>query len=184
MTTANTTHSSSTPLLPALVTGGLLAGALDGASAFHAFGWEMCYGIASGLLGSKAFPQAGGGGAAIWILGLALHFLIALAAAAIYGLASRRLQGLEDRFLLGGAICGVAVYLVMNLIVLPLSAVPFPVGPFTVEGLRGGLLFHILFVGLPISVSFWFFSWRARRAIASAHASSRSDAGRVKAAVQ
>ncbi len=164
MTTANDIPPPSTSLLPALLTGGLLAGVLDAASAFHTFGWSMCYGIASGLLGSKAFPQAGGGGPAIWMLGLALHFLIALSAAAIYGLATRRLGGLKEHFIIGGAICGAAVYLVMNLIVLPLSAVPFAVGPFTVASLRTGLLFHFLLIGLPISASLWFFSWRAGRA--------------------
>lgn len=166
MTTTNPAPSPSTPLLPALVTGGLLAGAIDAASAFHTFGWKMCYGIASGLLGTKAFPKAGGGGPAIWTLGLALHFLIALTAAALYCLASRRVKGLEDRFLIGGVICGVAVYLMMNLFVLPLSAVPAAIGPFTVAQLRTGLLFHILLIGLPISASLWFFSRRARRAAA------------------
>jgi hypothetical protein len=146
-----------------VLTGGLLAGVLDAASAIHTFGWGMPYGIASGLLGSNAFPQAGGGGASVWILGVALHFLIALAAAAIYCASSRRLPFLKNHFLVGGAFFGIAVYLVMNLVVLPLSAVPFPVGPFTVKGLRIGLAFHILLIGLPISLSLWFFSRRSRR---------------------
>ncbi|HVU22986.1 MAG TPA: hypothetical protein VHE13_02605 [Opitutus sp.] len=156
---------SPTPLSlwPALLTGGLLAGVLDAASAIHTFGWRMFYGIASGLVGMKANPQAGGGGAAIWLLGVALHFLIALSAAAIYCHASKPLPFLRERFLLGGVICGIAVYLVMNLIVLPLSAVPFPVGPFTVQGLRMGLVMTTVLVGLPISISLWFFSRRATR---------------------
>jgi hypothetical protein len=150
-------------LVPAILTGGLLAGILDAASAFHSFGWGMTYGIASGLLGSKAFPAAGGGGVGIWILGLALHFTIALSAAALYCVSSRRLTFLKQHFLVGGVFCGIGVYLVMNLIVLPLSAVPFAVGPFTVKGLRLGLLFHILLIGLPISASLWLFARRATR---------------------
>lgn len=165
-----TSHDSKTPpspsLLPALLTGGLLAGILDAASAIHAFGWKMFYGIASGLLGSKAFPQAGGGGAAIWILGAACHFLIALGAATAYCYASKPLPFLKERFIVGGVMCGIAVYLAMNLIVLPLSAVPFPVGPFSVKALQMGMLFHILLIGLPISISLWFFSRRERRAAA------------------
>lgn len=149
-------------LWPALLTGGLLAGAFDAASAIHTFGWGMFYGIASGLLGSKAFPQAGGGGAAIWILGAALHFLIAFAASAAYGGLSKWLGFLKDHLIIGGVLCGVVVYLVMNLIVLPLSAVPFPIGPFTVQALRMGMLFHVILVGLPISASYWFFDRRAR----------------------
>ncbi len=155
-------------LLPALLTGGFAAGVLDAASAFYSFGWGMPYGIASGLLGSRAFPDAGGGGSAIWILGLALHFLIAIAAAAVYCLSSRRWSFLREHFILGGACCGIGVFLVMNLIVLPLSAVPFPIGPFTVTGLRQGLLFHIVLIGLPISGSLWLFSRRAPRETALA----------------
>lgn len=150
-------------LLPALLTGGLLAGVLDAASAIHTFGWGMFYGIASGLLGSKAFPQAGGGGPAIWMLGFLLHFLIAFAAAAAYGGLSRWMGFRKGHLIVGGLLCGVAVYLVMNLIVLPLSAVPFPIGPFTVQALRMGLLFHVILVGLPISASYWFFLRRAAR---------------------
>jgi hypothetical protein len=70
---------------------------------------------------------------------------------------------LKDHFLVCGVFFGIAVYLVMNLIVLPLSAVPFAIGPFDVKGLRSGLLSHIVLIGLPISFSLWFFSKRALR---------------------
>jgi hypothetical protein len=163
MTTSNQSSSPvSFRLWPAILVGGLAAGILDGASAFHTFGWRMPYGIASGLLGAKANPAAGAG-AGVWALGLACHFLIAFAAAAIYGLASRRWGFLKSYFLLGGVICGIAVWLVMNLVVLPLSAVPFPVGPFNVQALRLGLGYHVMLVGLPISISLWFFARRAAR---------------------
>jgi hypothetical protein len=163
MTTANDDLAAASPskLRCAILMGGLVAGALDAASAFITFGRGMPYGIASGLLGSKAFPADGGGGAGIWILGLALHFFIALSAAAIYCVASKRLGFLRNHFLVCGVFFGIAVYLVMNLVVLPLSAVPFAVGPFTVKGLHVGLLSHIFLIGLPISISLWAFSRRA-----------------------
>ena len=123
----------------------------------------MAYGIASGLLGSKAFPAAGGGGAAIFTLGLALHFFIALSAAAIYCLSSRRLTFLKNNFIVCGIFFGIAVYLVMNLVVLPLSAIPVPIGPFTAKGLRSGIFFHVLLIGLPISTTLWFFSRKERQ---------------------
>jgi len=168
MTTSNQSSPPvSFPLLPAILVGGLAAGILDGASAFHTFGWRMPYGIASGLLGAKANPAAGAG-AGVWALGLACHFLIAFAAAAIYCLASRRWNFLRDYFLLGGVIGGIAVWMVMNLVVLPLSAVPFPVGPFSVEALRWGLGYHLVLVGWPISISLWFFARRAARRAARA----------------
>jgi hypothetical protein len=135
-------------LAPILV-GGLVAGALDATSAFITFGSGMPRGIASGLLGAKAFQ----GGTATWILGLLLHFFIAVCAAAVYWLASRRLEFLRTHFFVCGLFYGIAVFLVMNLVVLPVSAVPFPVGPFTVAGLYQGLLAHMFLVGLPIALS-------------------------------
>jgi hypothetical protein len=147
-------------LVSAILAGGLLAGTFDAISAFLTFGWKMTYGIASGVLGANAFAAAKTGNAAIWVLGLALHYLIALSAAAIYCGASRRLTFLRTHFLFGAVCCGIGVFLVMNLIVLPLSAVPFAVGPFAVEGMRKGLGIHIVLIGLPIATSLWFFSRR------------------------
>lgn len=159
-TEKNVPSPASSIIVPAIVAGGLAAGIIDGTSAFLTFGVKMPYGIASGLLGAKANPAAGAG-AAIWILGLALHFVVAFGAAAAYCLASRRYTFLRHHFLLGGVICGIAVFLGMNLVVLPLSAVPFPIGPFSVGALRQGLGFHVILVGLPISTSLWYFARRA-----------------------
>lgn len=164
-----TDRAPTTSYLPAaILTGGLIAGTLDAISAFITFGWGMTYGIASGLLGSKAFPAGGGGTVAIWLLGLALHYFIALSAAAVYGVSSRWLGFLKEHYLVGAVFCGIGVFLTMNLVVLPLSAVPFPVGPFTVQTLRSGLLIQIFLIGLPISASLWFFARRAaRRAVSN-----------------
>jgi len=151
--------SATAPLSPSLaqrpgalapiVVGGLAAGVLDATSAFITFGFGMPRAIASGLLGAKAFQ----GGTATWILGLLLHFFITVCAAAVYWLASRKLEFLRTHFFVCGLFYGIAVFLVMNLVVLPLSAIPFPVGPFTVAGLYKGLLAHMLLVGLPIALS-------------------------------
>jgi hypothetical protein len=138
----------------AIIVGGLVAGLLDAILAFVMFGWGMPRGIASGLLGKRAFD----GGAATWALGLALHFVVALLAATVYCAASRRLPFLKVHFILSGLCYGVGVYLVMNLVVLPLSAFPLPVGPFTVSALIHGLVGHMLIIGLPISVSLRLFS--------------------------
>jgi hypothetical protein len=152
VTSETSTHMQ--PPLLALLAGGFIAGSLDAATAFISFGWGMTRGIASGVLGSRAFT----GGVAIWIFGLALHFLIAITAAAIYYLVSRRLTFLHEHFLICGIFYGVAIYVVMNLIVVPLSAVPFAVGPFSVHAMRQGLLVHMLLIGLPIAASVRIFS--------------------------
>ncbi len=134
--------------LPAILAGGLIAGALDLTSAFITYGWGVPRGIAGGLLGRQAFQ----GGLATWVLGVALHFFIAFSAAAVYYAASRKLAFLKDHPLVCGLFYGIAVFLVMNLIVLPLSAIHSR-GPFPLTGLIQGLLVHMFCVGLPISFS-------------------------------
>ena len=47
---------------------------------------------------------------------------------------------------------GIAVFLVMNLVVLPLCAFHYT-GPFKLRGLLQGILAHIFLIGLPISFS-------------------------------
>jgi hypothetical protein len=136
-------------ILPAIIAGGLTAGALDSILAFALYGRNMPLGIASGLLG----PRALHGGQGTWLLGMALQFLIALLAASVYCLASGRLSFLKVHYLVCGLFYGIGVYLVMNLVVVPLSAFPFPVGPFTVAALIKGLVGHMLIIGLPISIS-------------------------------
>jgi hypothetical protein len=150
---AVSTPTTSRLLLPILVGGGI-AGTLDLISAFITFGWRVPRGIASGLLGARAFQ----GGVGTWILGVVLHFTIALSAAAIYCLASRKLPFLREHFLVCGLFYGIAIYLVMQLVVLPLSAFPIRTGTFTRAALTQGLLVHMLIIGLPISFGAWKFS--------------------------
>jgi uncharacterized membrane protein YagU involved in acid resistance len=85
-------------------------------------------------------------------LGVMLHFLIAFTVAAIYCVASRKLRFLVQQPILWGVLYGVAVYFVMNLIVLPLSAFPHNVSLSPVMVVTG-LIVHMLFVGLPISLT-------------------------------
>ena len=147
------TRQSRRILLPVIV-GGLSAGIVDAALAFYLFGWGMPRHIASGLLGASALH----GGAGIWILGLVCHFSIMLIVASLYGLASFRLSFLRSNYVVCGIACGIADFLVMNLVVVPLSADPSPVGPFTVSSLIHGIIETIFTTGLPISWSFHYFS--------------------------
>jgi len=161
-TTKSTASLQKSKLLTPILIGGFAAGLFDHLSAMHDFGWRCSQGVASGLLGTSAFHP--GAFAFAWTLGLILHFFIAFSAAAIYCLANLRLRFLRDHWFICGLFYGIAVFLVMNLIVLPLSRVPFPVGPFTVAGLRQGLLSHMLLIGLPISLSLRLFSYREKPA--------------------
>ncbi len=143
---------SSKPAL-AIAVGGVAAGALDLTQAMILFGKKVPLAIAGGLLGPRAFQ----GGAAIYILGVLLHFFIACSAAAIYFAVSRKLKFLTEYPVACGLFFGAAVELVMTLVVLPLSAL-HAMGPYTYRDLVSGFLVHMVLVGLPISFSMWLFA--------------------------
>ena len=139
--------------LLAIGVGGLIAGILDLTQACVLFGRRIPVVIAGGLLGRQAFQ----GGVGTYVLGVFLHFFIAFSAAAIYYAASRRLRFMTEHPLVCGLIFGATVEEVMNLIVLPLSALHAR-GPYTLHDLILGLLVHMVVVGLPISFSVWRFA--------------------------
>ena len=133
--------------------GGLIAGTLDICAAFLT-AWlragigpvRVLHFVASGLIGQSASQ----GGAKTALLGLALHFLIATGATIVFYLASRKLLFLIERPIHFGLLYGVAVYLFMNFVVLPLSRIP--PRPMTVSGFIIGLLTIMFCVGLPIAL--------------------------------
>lgn len=133
--------------------GGLIAGALDIAAAFFVDGLNgavplrILQSIASGLLGPASYD----GGLATAAVGGLLHFLIMFVICAVYLAASRKLTFLTRQAVLSGVLYGIAVYLVMNFVVLPLSAFPHPVTQPLAEHLTG-LIIQIVCVGLPIAL--------------------------------
>ncbi|MBA3318441.1 MAG: hypothetical protein H0T50_10175 [Gemmatimonadales bacterium] len=137
----------------ALLFGGLTVGVLDALDALIIFGLRgvpparVFQGIASGLLGRVAFE----GGLATALLGVLLHFFIAFVVVAIYHASARRLPVLAFRPWLVGPLYGLLVYAVMNLIVIPLSAIA--PGPRSAGALLNGLLIHGFGVGLPAALS-------------------------------
>jgi hypothetical protein len=103
--------------------------------------------VASGLLGKAAYA----GGAATAALGLALHFAIMAVMVTAYVLASLRLPILTKRPIVMGLGYGLATYLVMNYVVLPLSAVGGK-GPFVLANFINGVFAHLVLVGLTIAL--------------------------------
>jgi hypothetical protein len=150
-------HATATPraertnALPAILWGGLSAGILDIVAAFIRWGKpeQLLQGIASGLLGPQAFQGAWGTAA----LGLALHFVIAFGAAAVYYLASRKLVFLRQKAVTWGFFYGIVVYMFMSWVIVPLSAFPKSKTTFSPIGLVLSLLTHTLCVGLPIALA-------------------------------
>jgi|SRR5450432_4316142 len=141
-------QSAKSSALLAIAVGGGIAGTLDLLQACILFGWDIPLAIAAGLLGRRAFN----GGAGTYVLGVSLHFFIACSAAAIYYSASRKLTFLREYPLVCGLFFGGAVQEVMNLVVLPLSALHAR-GPYTLHDLILGLVVHMVVIGLPISFS-------------------------------
>src|ERR1043165_4701835 len=138
--------------------GGAVGGLLDAIYATVLWGFilfdspaAVWQSVAAGLLGKEA---AYAGGNATAALGLALHFFIAFVMALVYVLASRRRRVLVARPLLMGVLYGFALYLVMNFVVVPLSAIGFH-APSPAGAIRA-LIPHVLFVGPAIA-------WAARR---------------------
>ncbi len=137
----------------AVLLGGFVCGVLDITAALFVYGYmgakpvPLLQGIASGLLGAKAFQ----GGLATALLGLLCHFVIAFGAATAYFAASRAIRVLVDQAVVSGVLYGVAVYFFMNRIVVPLSAAAKR--PFSLKLMLVGVIIHIFCVGLPISLS-------------------------------
>ena len=91
----------------------MVCGVLDLAYVFVVFGWQdgraarVLRGIAVSLMGSGAIS----GGAPAAALGLAIHFGVACAAAALFYGLSRRFPALVSHPWIGGAAFGVGFYL-------------------------------------------------------------------------
>lgn len=135
----------------AVFVGGVIVGLLDLAYAILVYSPRKPIAIpqtvASGILGKSAYQ----GGAKTAALGVLLHFVIALGAAAVYYLASRSLPFLIHRAILSGLIYGGLVYLFMHVVVLPLSAVPHGHLPWIYKACE--FVEHWFCVGLPIALS-------------------------------
>ncbi len=107
--------------LQAILLGGLIAGTVDIGAASLINGLSPVFisqFIAGGLLGKASLD----GGMRTAALGVALQWAMSILIAAIYVLASTRLDALRRSWLLFGVLYGIPVYFVMEYVVVPLSA--------------------------------------------------------------
>ena len=101
-------------------------------------------------VGSGPFPGATGWGTAGSLLGLAVHFTLMAVMAGVFIFAAVRLRMLWQRPLLWGVIYGLATYVVMNWVVVPLRF-HAPLPPST-RAIVTQLFCHIVLVGIPIAM--------------------------------
>jgi hypothetical protein len=153
--TASAASAASSGAFLAIFWGGLACGVFDITQACIA--WKLqnnlppmriFQSVASGLLGRGAFQ----GGVKTAALGLSLHFFIAFSWAVIYYLASRQLRFLAESPVIAGLIYGEVVWLAMNFVVVPLSAIHrWPT--WTKAFIFTGPIGHAFLVGLPIALA-------------------------------
>ncbi len=136
----------------AILVGGVVAGALDIISAFGSYVPDgatelgILQYIASGILGADAFE----GGWTTGAIGLACHFGLTTAMAAVFVLAAKPLPVLLQQWCFAGALFGAATYVAMVYVVVPLSLVS-DWTPAVGWSIAPGLMAHIFYVGLPIA---------------------------------
>lgn len=142
------------PAIFAILVGGGIAATLDilYAIVFSSFrgvpAVRVMQSVASGLLGQPAYE----GGVATAALGLCLHYAMAFLIAAIFWLASRRLSFMTRQAVPAGLAYGICVYLVMNFVVIPLSAFPTAM-TYTPVRVAINVVAHMVLFGLPIALA-------------------------------
>jgi hypothetical protein len=155
----NVTFNTSQPVYNRMVktisSAGFTAGLLD------ALGAIMIYCVIAGKLSVKtlfqfiasgvAGPSAFEGGWSMAAYGLFWHFVIALIFAAIYYIIASRIRFLRTQPVLSGLLYGAFIWLTMNMVIVPLSAIPprsFVVSTASILD----IFWHLFFIGIPIAV--------------------------------
>jgi hypothetical protein len=138
--------------LIAIFGGGFTAGLLDILDPIVTWGIEgvspvrILQSVASGLLGPAAFT----GGWRTALLGVAAHFTISIAVAAVFWWTSRRVPLLVQRPIVGGLLCGAGMWLFMKYLVVPLSAANIGGEP-SWPALINQWFAHLVLFGQPIA---------------------------------
>lgn len=132
---------------------GLLAGTLDITAAIIHFlirgghdPVQIFIYIASGVFGQAAYS----GNAAMPVLGLIFHYVIAFIWTILFFITYPRVSLLRKNKYISAIIYGAFIWLVMNLIVVPLSSVrQFP---FRIDQALTGVAILIVAIGFPVSL--------------------------------
>jgi hypothetical protein len=153
-TNASTTLNNRNPLLRSILLGGMfifisqlihswIVPSLIQKTPFIVV-WQY---IASGALGMAAFE----GGIATALLGVFFHLIISFVIAGVFILSADRIPLLRRYAIAGSLLYGIGVFIVMNMIVTPLSATP-PLPAPTMPWLIEAIIEQVLVVGLPLGI--------------------------------
>ena len=151
----NTSPATRNSLLRFSVIAGLIIGFAD-AVIYHWFVQNVLGGvplislyqyIASGALGESAFA----GGIATALLGVLFHYIFSIVIAGVFILSVDRFPLLRRYLIPGSLLYGFGVFIVMNMIVTPLSATP-PLPTPTTPQLIVMIIDHILVFGLLLGI--------------------------------
>ncbi|WP_378410574.1 DUF1440 domain-containing protein [Rhodocytophaga aerolata] len=102
--------------------------------------------IASGIFGNQAFAQ----GNTMVVAGLFFHYLIAFAFTLFFFWVYPKINLFSKSTILTGILYGIFIWLVMNLVVVPLSNTPSQ--PFTLLNTLINALILIACMGIPLSL--------------------------------
>lgn len=140
-------------LFSKIIKAGVIVGTLDILSAFiHYFNktgktdfYSILKFIASGIFGKEAFN----GGNMMILSGLILHYVIAFAFTIFFFWLFPKTTFFSTNKILTGIIFGIFVWLVMNLVVVPLSNIGHR--PFTMVNAIINVIILIVCIGIPLS---------------------------------
>ena len=146
MTVPATMFSPRSLRMPPVLAGGLLVGTLD--LVFACVWWTSAADVApirifqsigAGVYGATSFE----GGLRTAMVGGVLHYLIATTMAFVYTLAATRWRGLARQPWRWGPLYGVLLYVLMNHVVVPLSAAASP-SRFNAPWVFASIAMHML----------------------------------------
>jgi len=146
-------RSNHLPFATAILLTALIAGTLDAIGATTSFLLRGSHNpsniwryVASGVFGTPALT----GGTDMVVYGLLFHYFIAFMCTLVFFLAYTRIPVLGRYKYITGIVYALIVWVVTNLLILPLSRVPTP--HFRLQGILIGMFILVLAIGLPISL--------------------------------
>ena len=102
--------------------------------------------ISSGMFGSRAFE----GGLTYAVLGVVFHYFIAFVWTGIFFIVYPKIKNFAGNKIITGIVYGLFIWLIMNMVVVPLSKIPSR--PFNLNNALIGLGILIIAIGIPLSI--------------------------------